>query len=559
MRALAFLLLLMSAGAAPAQTYDLLLRNGFDVPAEGPANDAQASRFLTQASFGPTLSDIARLRALGYHTWLDQQLSTPPTRIDAYLLAVQAQGDPLFQNARMEGWFRNAVIAPDQLRQRVAYAYSQIFVVSDFGGGLETETRGLSRFYDMLASRAFSNYRGLLEDVTLSPIMGQYLSMRGNRRPNVALNVRPDENYAREILQLFSVGLIKLNLDGSPILLNSLPVPTYDQFAVKGFAHVFTGWNFGNCDGFEFCGAGWPDAVGWRQPMRAFASFHHVEPDADADNNVLLDGFVRPNGGTPEGNMAIALNNIANHPNVGPFIARRLIQNLVSSNPSPAYIARIAAVFNNSGAGVRGDMAAVVRAILLDSEARSGHLLAPGTFGKLREPLLRLTHYWRAFDARSADGKFQYWNPESPFGQGPNRSPSVFNFYLPDYRRPGEISNLGLYSPEFQITTETFITRTANEFFAFTERQHLGSGFNCSTCITADFRPFQALAATPANLVAALNTVLMSGQMSAFMRTTLINHLNTIPNSGGNDTGGRNRTWEAVHLIMTSPEYVVQK
>jgi uncharacterized protein (DUF1800 family) len=550
---------LMLAAPASAQNFDLLLRNGFDVPAEGPANDAEASRFLAQASFGPTLAEIARLRALGYHTWLDQQMSLPTSRIDDYLLQVQAQGDPLFQNARMEGWFKNTVTAPDQLRQRVAYAFSQIFVVSDAGGGIENETRGISRYYDMLAGRAFSNYRSLLEDVTLSPVMGQYLSMRGNRRPDVALNVRPDENYAREILQLFSIGLIKLNIDGTPLLVNNQPVPSYDQFVVKGFAHVFTGWNFGNCSGFEFCGAGFPDAVGWRQPMQAFASFHHVEPDADPDNDRLLDGFVRPAGGTPQANMAIALNNISNHPNVGPFIARRLIQNMVSSNPSPAYIARVAAVFNNNGTAVRGDLAAVVRAILLDAEARSGHLTQPTTFGKLREPLLRLTHYWRAFDARSADGRFQFWNPESPFGQGPNRSPSVFNFFLPDYRRPGEITTLGLYSPEFQITTETFITRAANEFFSFTERQHLGSGFSCSNCILADFRPFQPLAASPATLVDALNGVLMSGQMSAAMRTTLINYLTTLPNTGSNDPGGRVRTWEAVQLIMTSPEYVVQK
>jgi uncharacterized protein (DUF1800 family) len=560
---------LLVAFGAQAQTHDTLHRNGFEIPSEGPATDAEAARFLNQATFGATLDDIGRLRGLGYHAWLDQQLSAPPTRIYDYLLQVQAQGDPLFQNARMEGWFKNAVTAPDQLRQRVAYALSQIFVVSDFGGGIENETRGIAVFYDQLASRAFSNYRGLLEDVTLSPVMGQYLSMRGNRKPDVALNVRPDENYAREILQLFSIGLIKLNADGSAQLnAQNQPIPTYDQFVVKGFAHVFTGWNFGNCGGFEFCGPGFPDAVGYRQPMRAFAGFHHVEPDADADNDRLLDGVLRPNGGTPASNLAFALDTIANHPNVGPFIGRRLIQNLVTSNPSPAYLARVSAVFANNGQGVRGDLGAVVRQILLDPEARSLGIAAnPTTFGKVREPILKVTHFWRAFDAKSANGRYAYWNPEGPLGQGPNRSPSVFNFFLPDYRKPGEITTLGLYSPELQIITETFITRTANEFFGWTERAHIGQTFqNCAPNpvpqyppICVDFRPFQPLAATPANLIDALNGVLMSGQMSSAMRTTLITYLTGIPNTGSNDPGGRVRTWEAVHLILTSPQYAVQK
>jgi hypothetical protein len=273
-------------------------------------------------------------------------------------------------------------------------------------------------------------------------------------------------------------------------------------------------------------------------------------------------GALRPPGGTPEQNLELALDNIASHPNVGPFISRRLIQNLVTSNPSPAYIARMSAVFEDNGQGVRGDLQALLRAILMDPEARNGHVDQATTFGKVREPLLRLTHLWRAFDAESADGRYREWNPEFNFAQAPSRARSVFNFYLPDYSPPGEVATAGLFAPEMQIITETFVTRTANVFWHLSEREHLGSPFAQNPSadrILLDFSAVQPLASNPAALLDHLDLLLMNGQMSSHMRAVLLDHLDDIPFTSGNDTGGRARTWGAVHLIMTSPEYIVQK
>jgi hypothetical protein len=553
-------LLLLGVVLASSATAQTIFRSGFE--AFAPESDAEAARFLTQASFGPRLVDMQRLRQIGYERWLDEQLAAPPSRQVPYLDYVVGLGEPLYQNARMEAWFLNAITAPDQLRQRVAYALSQILVVSDANGPLEIEPRGVSVYYDLLIEGAFGNYRDLLGDITRSPAMGSYLSMRGNRRPDTVLNIRPDENFAREILQLFSIGLVMLNPDGTPVLQAGQPVPSYNQFNIKTFAHVFTGWNFGNCSGFDFCGPGWPEAIGWTMPMQPFAAFHHTEPDADPDNQQFLLGATRPSGGTPNGNLDLALDNIFNHPNVGPFLSRRLIQHLVTSNPTPGYIARMTAVFNNNGQGQRGDLGALVRAILMDPEARSGHVSMPLRFGKVREPILRQTHLWRAFGAAAADGRYADWNPESHFNQAPNRSPSVFNFYQPDYRRPGELTQLGLYSPELQIVNEVFVTRTANWFYGQAERRYHGNPFDPSPgprTVMMDFSNLWSLASSPAQLIDHLDVLLMSGQMSAHMRGVVVDYIDSIPMTGFGDAGGRRRAWEAVHLIMTSPEYQVQK
>ena len=542
-----------------AQT-DRIFASGFELYA--PGTNAESARFLAQATFGPTMTDIGHLRQVGYQAWLDEQFNLTPSLQVPYLDFVASIPEPLYQNARMEAWYENAINAPDQLRQRVAYALSQILVVSDANGPVEIEPRAVSVYYDLLTSGAFGNYRALLGNVTRNPTMGSYLSMRGNRKPDVALNIRPDENYAREILQLFSIGLIQLNTDGTPVLVNGQPAASYNQFNVKTFAHVFTGWNFGNCDGFEYCGAGYPEAVGWTIPMQPFAEFHHTEPDGDPDNNQFLSGVLRPSGGTASSNLDAALDNIFNHPNVGPFLTRRLIQQLVTSNPSPAYIGRVTAAFNNNGQGVRGDLRTVISAILLDVEARSGQLTQPTRFGKVREPILRQTQLWRAFGARAQNNRYAEWNPESNFNQAPNRSPSVFNFYLPDYQRPGELAGLGLYAPELQIVNEVFVTRTANWLFDQAERHYLDPPSipnPDADAIMMDFSSLWPLAASAPSLTAYLDTLLMSGQMSAHMRSVVEGYIQGIPFTSSNDLGGRRRSWEAVNLIVTSPEYQVQK
>lgn len=546
---------LLYLSSAQAQT-QIIFQNSFEDPVDIPANDGEAARFLLQASFGPTTPEIARVRQIGYRAWIDAELAKPSTLQKPYLDFIAAIPEPVYQNARMEAWYKNSITGSDQLRQRVAYGLSQIFVTSDLNGELNNEVYGMAIYYDLLANDAFGRYRDLLKDVTLSPIMGNYLSMIGNRKPNVALNIRPDENYAREIMQLFSIGLVKLNPDGSRQLSGGVPIPTYNNNTIRAFAHVFTGWMYGNCTEFEYCGPGYPLAIGARIPMRGFADFHHVEPDADPLNNVLLNGVLRPSGGTPETNLDFALDNIANHPNVGPFIGRRLIQNLVSSNPSPDYIARITAVFNNNGSGVRGDLAAVVKAILLDPEART----MGGNRGKLREPILREVALLRTFNGRAADGRYRLHNPEFIYAQAPGRANSVFNFFQPDYRLPGEITSLNLYSPEFQITTETTITTASNEYLVWSELYHIGAWLNPpADRVFFDLRPAAALASNTGSLADYYNVLLMGGTMSTAMRTVLVNYANSLPLTAGDDTGGRVRAYEMLNLIMTSPEYSVLK
>ena len=555
--------LALAATATTLSAQELIFVDDFETRFGGvPETDGEAARFLTQATFGPTSGDIQALRASSYSNWIDAQMALPPTRIVPYLDFIASIDEPVFQNTRLEAWWENAVNAPDQLRQRVAYALSQILVVSDRSAALDIQAYSVAHYYDLLIDSAFGNYRDLLGYMTRTPAMGTYLSMIANRAPDVALNIRPDENFAREILQLFSIGLVMLNADGTPVLDNGVPIPSYDQFNIKTFAHVFTGWHFAGCVDFNFCGPGGGDSVGWTQPMQPFDAFHHVEPDADPDNDSFLLGFSRPQGGNAAGNLALALDNIFSHPNVGPFLVRRLIQNLVTSNPSPAYIARVSAVFANNGNGVRGDLGAVVRAILLDVEARTGHLDDPENFGKVREPIMRQTHLWRAFNGASADGRYRDHNPEGNYGQAPNRSPSVFNFYLPDYQAPGEIAGADLYSPELQIATETFVTRTANRLVGLSVFDHVGSPFQQNPPpdrVLIDFTAIQGLAADPNDLLDHLDALLLNGLMSAQMRGVLLPYLQAIPFTAGNDPGGRRRTWEAIHLIITSPEYSVQK
>lgn len=542
--------------------------NGFEFRIDAPDSDAEAARFLTQTTFGPTLDAIADLRGSGsYAAWIDQQIAITPSYQVPYLDYIASLNEPVYNNARLEIWWQNAILGPDQLRQRVAFALSQIFVISEASDAIHNPY-ATSHFYDLLIEHAFGTYRNLLEKVTLSPAMGTYLSMRGNGPPDATGTVRPDENYAREILQLFSIGLVQLNPDGTPVRDNGVPLPSYSQFNVKTFAHIFTGWNFGNdpvannCTDFVYCYVGYPKPVAWALPMQAFTAHHHVEPDNDPDNDVLLGDVARPTGGTPQSNLSFALDNIANHPNVGPFIARRLIQNLVTSNPSPPYIARMTAVFNDNGVGVRGDMAALVRAILLDPEARSGHRRQPSTFGKVREPLLRQSHLWRAFDSISYNGRYSDWNPEFQLGQAPHRARSVFNFFQPDYQFPGEVTNAGLYSPELQLANDSLVILTANRFWLQVERDHIGSPWSSnpqSYRILFDFTPYYNLALNPESLIDRLDLLMMSGQMSQQMRAVLVNYIDLIPWTGWEDAGGRRRTWEAVQLIINSPEYTVQK
>lgn len=490
--------LLAAATVAVAQSHrpDQMMRHGFESAADGPYSDAEAARFLAQATFGPTLDDIAHLRDVGYRAWIDEQFAQPVATEIPYLDWVdQIPDNNVTDDTRMEAWTINALGTPDpsrgmarptdQLRQRMAFALSEIFVVSNKNGTLLYQPWALASWYDMLAQDAFGNYRTLLEDATLHPAMGIYLTHLGNQKANTAQNIRPDENYAREVMQLFSIGLVQLNPDGTPKLVDGQPQPTYGQATVRGLAAVLTGWTWNNtgcgpgsyvcCTAQTYTRCG-PyndyDRPVWRLPMQPIEAFHdNTNPKQLLvyPNAALPDGVLAP-GGDAQAELHAALDNLFHHPNVGPFIALRLIQRFVTSNPTPAYVQRVAAAFADDGSGVRGSLEATLRAILLDPEARYGQWSNAQRFGKLREPLIRNTHLWRAMNAIAPSARIVTLTPypgiEDWYGQGPLRSPSVFNFFRPDFRAHGEVDALGLASPEFQILSDSYAVSTANRLFS---------------------------------------------------------------------------------------------
>jgi len=367
------------------------------------------------------------------------------------------------------------------LRARMSFALSQILVITNSADDLPPHA--MSSYMDLLNREAFGNYGDLLYKVTLHPTMGYFLNMAASEKEDEARGIRPNENFAREILQLFSVGMVMLNPDGS-VQLDSAgqPIPSYNEEVVLGFSKAFTGWTFAaSTDNFRNLDQNLES--NWFTPMRSNAEYHSPGP------KLLLNGVVLPGGGTPEQDVAAAVSNAFNHPNVGPFIGRQLIQRLVTSNPSPAYIARVTAAFNNNGQGVRGDLRAVVTAILLDPEARDSALGANGRFGKQREPVVRLANLMRGLGAKSdsgINGIHELDSSDRSLGQSPLLAPTVFNFFLPSYAQAGPIMNAGLVAPEFQITTETTVVGGLNFFASLIKGGGYGSG---ASRLKLDFAP----------------------------------------------------------------------
>lgn len=505
-----------------------------------PENLQQSARFLTQATFGPDRAEIDRLAVIGYTAWFEDQRSLAPTLTRPSLL--QVNGD-VQQSHRVNRWWRVAVTAEDQLRQRMAFALSEILVVSDASGALESEPMQLAEYYDVLVRNSLGDYRELLEQVTLSPAMGMYLSMLRNRKADPAFNIRPDENYAREVMQLFTVGLVLLEPDGSPSDDGQGgTLATYDQTDVEALARVFTGWNFENATDWD-----WTPTPSVR-PMEPWEEYH------DTDEKEILGGHVIAAGGTAREDLEEALDVLVAHPNVGPFLSKQLIQRLVTSNPTPAYVARVAAVFADNGDGRRGDLFAVARAILMDDEARHGHQTMPTTFGKVREPLLRQTALWRAFQARSADGRvFDAW-PEYDLGQAPLRSPSVFNFFSPTHSPPGAAANAGLVAPELQIATDSLVTSTANRFWWMTLGSWQGAPWATDEQMLLQIGYERSIAHDSAALLDHLDLLLMSGAMSNEMRAELEVVIDAFDPSQRVE-----RVVDTLYLILTSPEFCVQK
>jgi uncharacterized protein (DUF1800 family) len=558
------------------------------VPSNPPVSTSEAFRFLNQATFGATEDSARALIALGdssnsYARWIDAQITKPtslllPAAEAAYPNPVPTGFNVGSLNAvRLETWFANAVRGEDQLRQRVAFALSEIFVVSQIGA-LQNLPNATADFHDLLARHAFGNYRDLLEQVTLHPAMGIYLSMLGNQRAVAGTNLRPDENYAREMMQLFSIGLVELNLDGSIKRdASGQPIATYNQDIIEGFARVFTGWKWAcpttnlACT-FTNTRAQVAPVAGYNQikPMQLFEAQH--EPGEKRVLNysgVALSGGVIPANQGGDRDLRAALDNVFNHPNVAPFISKQLIQKLVTSNPSSAYVQRVAEKFNNDGSGRRGNLEAVVRAILLDAEARATpSASAAATAGKLKEPLLRLTQLWRAYDARSGGEKLGAarnfsGGASGTFGQAQGSSPSVFNFFSPFYAPPGEIADAGLVAPEMQLATEYLNTQTTNFFWTqVTTRTHLNTTRLNVDDVYIDISNELPLASNPDALIDRVATRLLGDpsllptELRAAIKAQL--ERTTIPATNPT-TAQATRVGDALYLILISPSYALQR
>lgn len=538
--------LMLRASLAPALAL-LLVGCGNSEPLGGAAAGldprADAARFLTQATFGPAPEEIDALSARrDYGAWLEQQRAAPVSLELPYL---QQQNKTLSQSDRLEAWWRFAITGPDQLRQRMAFALSEIMVISD-QSSLAGQPEGMAYYYDVLAANALGNFRDLLGQVTVSPAMGHFLNMWHNRKPDPAHGIRADENYAREVMQLFTIGLVQLNADGSQKLDGSgRGIATFSQSEVADMARVLTGWSWG--DGSS--DSDFNNASGsWTQPMRPYETYH------DESAKRIVGDTPIPAHMTAQPELDLALDTLFNHPNVGPFVGRQLIQRLVTSNPSPAYIARVAQAFADNGQGVRGDLFAVARAILLDPEARAA--AAPGR-GKLREPLLRASHVWRAFHAAAPDGRYDYRQALGAFAESPLSAPSVFNFFRPDFRPGGALSQAGLVAPEFGITTEATVVNTSNELRRIAARYQGSQGASSasSSDILLDFTPWESRAAAdPARLVADFDILLTGGGMPAPMRRTLADYVGGIAADQPDA-----RIGDLVYLILSSPQYAAEQ
>jgi uncharacterized protein (DUF1800 family) len=529
-----------------------------------PASRDDAHRFLIQASMGPTEAEIDRVMALGYTGWIDDQF-TQPAQLhradwDAQNAAIKAANANNSAGTRevLDSFYRQAVQGRDQLRQRVAFALSQIFVVSMLDSGVGDNPRGVAGYLDMLGDKGFTSYRQLLEGVALHPMMGIYLTHIKNQKEDPATGRVPDENFAREVMQLFSIGLKQLNDDGSAKLTGGIASDTYTHDDIAGLAKVFTGWSWYGPDTADGRFWGWsslqdPDRQ-W-QPMQAYAKFHSTSA-----KNFL--GQMVPGGGDAKADLKVALDTLASHPNVGPFLGRQLIQRLVTSNPSPAYVARVSAAFN-------GDMKALIKAVLLDTEARS---TGNASSGKLREPVLRLTALLRAFGATSDTGLYLVGttdDPGSQLGQSPLRAPSVFNFYRPLYVPPGtEAGALGLNVPEMQITNETTVAGYANYMVSGVRSGFGQNGLDYAATrrdVQLNLTAELALADKPAELVDRIAGRLMGGQASTALKADITAAVSAIAlpaatasNQTTVDRARSNRVWAALFLGSVAPEFIVQ-
>jgi uncharacterized protein (DUF1800 family) len=485
---------------------------------------AAAMRFLEQATWGPTPADVANLRHTGFAAWFARQQAAvrstfpePPTTAGP--------------NFEVQAFLYNAMHGPDQLRQRMAFTLGQIWVVSS----LKLHLPAMAPYLRLLQDNAFANYRQLMQATTLSPSMGDYLDMVNNDKPDPTKGTLPNQNYARELLQLFTIGTVMLNVDGT-LRLNSgnRPIPAYDHTELQEIARVFTGWTYPTQPGLK------PMT---HNPNYFVGPMIPVESEHDMDSKVVF-GHTLPGGQTAEQDLEQTLDIIFNHPNVPPFVSLRLIQHFVTSNPSPAYVRRVANVFINNGHGVRGDLLAVLKAVLLDPEARQGDdniAQQPLKGGHLREPVLYATALLRELGG-SVAATNKLGGPIGGMGQRLLYPESVFNYYSPLYRIPGG----AMAAPEFQLLTSALATSRAN----FVSNVLLSPGL-ATLGATVDLTPFTSLASDPEKLVSAVDLALMRGQMPATMRSTILAAVSA-------RTDPAVRTGIALYLTATSSLYQVE-
>jgi uncharacterized protein (DUF1800 family) len=523
-----------TSGDAPSGTANALVTSV-------NATVTAAARLLDQATFGPTLNDIQHVQQVGIDGYITEQFNTAPTLLaDIPAAPTAICTSTNITPCEQSEWWQTVLTGPDQLRQRVAFALSEIFVVSTDS----VSARAVTPYQNILAKDAFTNFSTIMNDVSLSTAMGGYLNMLNSKKP--ATGQIANENYPRELMQLFTTGIDMLNADGSLQLdANGSPIPVYTETQVQAFARAYTGWTYANSTGGA--ASKFPNnTANYDAPMAAVESAH------DTTSKTLLNGTTLPAGQTAEQDLAGALANIFAHPNVGPFVCRQLIQHLVSSNPSPAYVARVAAVFANNGSGIRGDMQAVIRTILEDSEARAGDTNPAADGGHLREAMLYMTDVLRGlgFTNTSSVGDYSSLsNYTNALGEKPYMAGSVFNFFPPDYVIPATTAN----APEFgQENTASAILRLTladnvvnNKITNFTGDLSATSALGITASATG------VPATDSGNLVDALGVIFMHGQMPAEMRTAIVNHVSTL-------TDISERVRVATYLVITASQYKIE-
>ena len=521
--------------------------------------EESAARFLLQAQFSASDDEIKAVRTQGFAAWLKNQYEVPIGVTGRQWLDSRGFGSvdsalKFFQITYTDNMMWNQLItAPDAVRKRVALALSEYFVVSSTAFDGYWPSYVMAGYWDMLNKQAFGNFRDLLEAVTLNPAMGRYLNTKGNVKEDGS-GRQPDENYAREILQLFSIGLYKLNKDGTYATDKSgALIPTYGQADINNLARVFTGYDY-NTRTTVWSPLTINGGV-YQVPTRDFCDLPMVFNAAH--HSTLAASFLGvtiPAGTDGATALKIALDTIFHHPNTGPFFARQMIQRLVTSNPSPAYVARVAAVFAGTATNARGDLKAVWTAILNDVEART--LSASTTGGKLREPMIRFVQLCRTLGVTTATGDWNIYDTSRDMwgmGQSPLRAPSVFNFFRPGYVPPVQaLSDAGLSAPEFQIVNEASVAEYLNFLMRF-----LKNGRND---VLPDFSGLMELADDSGRLLTWLNLHFCADQLSANTLTVIQNALDTYPaTSASTDAKKLDTLQSAIFMVMASPEYLVQK